>query len=112
MLSLIHGFRTRGHLLANTNPIRKRKDRAPHLDLDDYDLTEVDMDTVFAAGKEIGFENGTLRQILERLYILYTGNIGVEYAHIENREKRNWLRSKIETMNLPQRSDPMKPMSK
>ncbi len=100
VLSLIHGFRTRGHLLANTNPIRKRKDRAPHLDLDDYGLVDADMDTVFAAGKEIGLENGTLKQILDRLYLLYTGNIGIEYAHIENREKRTWLRSKIETMNL------------
>jgi len=100
VLSLIHGFRTRGHLLATTNPIRKRKDRAPHLDLDDYDLGEADMDTVFAAGKELGLENATLRQILDRLYKLYTGNIGIEYAHIENREKRSWLRAKIETMNL------------
>ena len=99
VLSLIHGFRTRGHLLSDTNPIRKRKDRKPYLDLQDYDLSEEDMDKVFQAGKEIGLENGTLRQILKRLEDVYTGTIGVEYAHIEDRERRLWLRSKIESMN-------------
>ena len=71
VLSLIHGFRTRGHLLSDTNPIRKRKDRKPYLDLQDYDLSEEDMDKVFQAGKEIGLENGTLRQILNdwRMFI-------------------------------------------
>jgi len=100
VMSLIHGFRSRGHLLATTNPIRKRKDRKPHLDLSDYGLSEADMNATFAAGKEIGLQNATLKQILDRLYLLYTGNIGIEYAHIENREKRMWLREKIETMNL------------
>lgn len=99
VLSLIHGFRTRGHLLSDTNPIRKRLDRAPHLDLKDYDLSEDDMDTVFQASREIGLENGTLRQILQRLEEVYTKSIGVEYAHIENRERRNWLRAKIEAID-------------
>ena len=99
VLSLIYGFRTRGHLQSDTNPIRKRKDRKAHLNLHDHDLVESDMDQVFQAGKEIGLENGTLRQILDKLYKLYTGPIGVEYAHIENREKRSWLKSKIESMN-------------
>ncbi len=99
VLSLIYGFRTRGHLLSDTNPIRKRKDRNAHLNLQDHDLDENDMDQVFQAGKEIGLENGTLRQILDKLYKLYAGPIGVEYGHIEDREKRTWLRSKIESMN-------------
>lgn len=97
VMSLIHGFRSRGHLLATTNPIRERKDRKPHLQLSDYALSEADMDTVFQAGQELGLQNGTLRQILDRLYQVYTSNIGIEYAHIENREKRMWLREKIES---------------
>jgi 2-oxoglutarate dehydrogenase E1 component len=100
VLSLIYGFRTRGHLLSDTNPIRKRKDRKAHLNLHDHGLDENDMDQVFQAGREIGLENGTLKQILDRLYKLYAGSIGIEYGHIENREKRNWLRSKIESMNI------------
>ena len=99
VLSLIHGFRSRGHLLSTTNPIRSRKDRKPHLDLADYALAESDMDEVFQAGSEIGLRNATLRQILDKLFTIYTGNMGIEYAHIENTEKRMWLRDRIENMN-------------
>ena len=97
VLSIIHGFRSRGHLLSTTNPIRKRRDRAPHLELSDYSLTDIDLNQVFIAGEEVGLKNATLQQIINRLNEVYCGNIGIEGAHIENREKRMWLRSKIES---------------
>lgn len=100
VLSIIHGFRSRGHLIATTNPIRQRRDRYPHLDLADYGLTDADLSKVSYAGEEIGMKNATLQQILDRLRTLYCGNLGVEYAHIENREKRMWLRDKLESRNL------------
>ncbi len=97
VLSIIHGFRNRGHLLSTTNPIRERRDRAPHLKLEDYNLTEADLNKVFYAGSEIGLENATLQQILDRLKDIYAGHIGAEIAHIENREKRMWLRERFES---------------
>ncbi len=100
VLSIIHGFRMRGHLLSTTNPIRTRRDRAPHLDLKDYHLTKDDLNTVFIAGEEIGLKNATLQEIIDRLRVIFCGNMGVEYAHIENREKRLWLRKKIEGRDL------------
>ncbi|HJW30028.1 MAG TPA: hypothetical protein VJ508_12390, partial [Saprospiraceae bacterium] len=96
VMSLIHGFRSRGHLLSDTNPIRQRKDRMPHLDLADYNLSEKDLNSPFLAGMEIGMANATLDEILQRLKAMYCGTIGFEYAHIENMEKRMWLRDKIE----------------
>ncbi len=100
VISIIHGFRNRGHLLSTTNPIRTRKDRKPYLDLADYQLSEADLQKTFHAGKEIGLEGATLEQILQKLHRIYTGNIGFEYAHIENRERRMWLRDRIEGRNL------------
>jgi len=97
VLSIIHGFRSRGHLIATTNPIRERRDRKAHLDLADYGLTEADLDASWQAGKEIGLQGATLRQIIDKLTQIYCGNMGVEYAHIEHREKRMWLREKIES---------------
>ena len=97
--SIIDGFRHRGHLKSTTNPIRSRRDRKPHLDLPDYNLTEKHLDKVFQAGEVIGMKDATLRQIIERLKEIYCGNIGFEYSHIENREKRMWLRDKIENRN-------------
>jgi 2-oxoglutarate dehydrogenase E1 component len=96
VLSIIHGFRQRGHLLSDTNPIRARRDRGPRLDLADYNLEESDLDKVFTSGEEVGLKNATLRQILDHLRKIYAGHIGFEFAHIENREKRMWLREKIE----------------
>ncbi len=96
VLSIIHGFRDRGHLLSTTNPIRERRNRAPHLDLNDYHLEDADLGRVFYSGSEIGLKNATLQEILDQLKKIYCRNIGFEYTHIENRGKRMWLRSKIE----------------
>lgn len=98
VLSIIYGFRSRGHLLSTTNPIRKRRDRSANLELADYGLEESDLDKIWHAGSEIGLQNATLRQIIDRLTDVYCSNIGIEYAHIENREKRNWLKSKLESI--------------
>lgn len=94
--NLINAFRQRGHLLADTNPIRHRKNRMPHLELTDYNLSEDDMDRPFQAGSTIGLSNATLRDILAHLRAIYCEHIGFEFAHIENWEKRNWLQDKIE----------------
>ena len=98
--SIISGFRRRGHLLSTTNPIRQRRDRKPHLSLEDYTLSDADLNTKFEAGAEIGLKNATLQEIIDKCKTIYAGNIGFEYAHIEKREKRTWLREKIEIRDL------------
>ena len=105
VMSIINGFRNRGHLLSTTNPIRPRKDRRPHLDLADYNLTEDDLERVFTAGIEIGMPNAKLADILKKLKLIFCGNIGFEYAHIENREKRMWLADRIERRKLKEEND-------
>src|SRR5688572_10602925 len=66
VMSIINGFRNRGHLLSTTNPIRPRKDRRPHLDLADYNLSDEDLGKVFNAGMEIGMTNAKLEDILAK----------------------------------------------
>ena len=100
VMSIIHGFRDRGHLLSTTNPIMERRDHRPHLDLTDYKLSEQDLDKTFAAGEEIGLKNATLKDVIAKLHKIYTGNIGFEYSHIEDRNKRMWLRNQIESRPL------------
>ncbi len=94
--SLIVAFRNRGHLLSTTNPIRHRRDRRPNLHLEDFGLSDADMDTEFYIGREIGIGKATLRQIIERMRKIYCSNIGIEYQHIQERERRRWIREKIE----------------
>ena len=99
VMAIIHGFRDRGHLLSTTNPIRPRRDRKPHLHLADYGMETSDLQKRFRTGSEIGLPNATLQEILTRLEGLYAGNIGFEYNHIHIRERRMWLREKIEERN-------------
>ena len=97
VLALIKGYRNRGHLLSTTNPIRERRDRHPNLMLEDFGLSQADLDTVFLTGKECGLKNATLRQIVDHLHKIYCGNIGFEYHHIQDRNKRRWIRTRIES---------------
>ena len=54
VLDLIHGYRTRGHLFTQTNPVRARRTYLPTLDLAQFDLSEADLNTVFQAGQRSG----------------------------------------------------------
>src|SRR5687767_6232543 len=45
---LILDYRNKGHLIANTNPIKKRKDRHANLELENFQLTEKDLDRKFS----------------------------------------------------------------
>jgi 2-oxoglutarate dehydrogenase E1 component len=96
VISLIKAFRSRGHLLSKTNPVRERKDRRPRLDYSDYSLSESDLDTVFQAGSFLGIGPSTLRKIIASLHTIYAGTIGFEYAYIREVEVKEWLRNKIE----------------
>ncbi|MEY3249268.1 MAG: hypothetical protein RL742_1311 [Bacteroidota bacterium] len=98
--AFIHGFRTRGHLLSTTNPLKPRKDRQAKLEPADYGLGEADLDNRFAAGFEVGMPNATLREITARLHQLYAGNIGFEYQQVQDQAQKTWLLDKIEHRNL------------
>ena len=94
--NLIHAYRTRGHLEAKTNPVRKRKDRKARLSLADYGLTDADLDTHFEVGNELGIGKATLRKIVETLKTIYTGAIGFEYMYIRDPEMLDWFKKKVE----------------
>ena len=96
VVHLIRGFRSRAHLLSNTNPIGKRRDRQPMLDLSDFNLSEADLDTVFEAGNEVFLRPAKLSEILDALKKVYLGRIGFEYLYIRDRRAKGWLRRKIE----------------
>jgi 2-oxoglutarate dehydrogenase E1 component len=97
--SIIIAYRNRGHLRSTTNPIRERRDRRPNLDLADFSLSDADLDTTFEVSKELGLQNATLREILTHLDKVYCGNLGIEYHHIQDRDKRRWIRTRMEQHN-------------
>jgi 2-oxoglutarate dehydrogenase E1 component len=96
VISLIKAFRSRGHLLSKTNPVRERKDRQPRLCLTDYALSDADLKTVFQAGVFLGIGPAPLSQIQDALHKIYAGTIGFEYSYIREVATKEWLRNKIE----------------
>ncbi len=101
---LIRAYRKRGHLISNTNPIRKRIDRHANLELKYFGLSEADMETEFASGKFLGLPNGKLKDILAYLQKIYTSTVGIEYTYINNEEICKWVEyefEKIMTEDLP-----------
>lgn len=93
---LIQAYRRKGHLVANTNPIRQRKDRGANLDLKYFGLSEADLTQSFFAGQFIGMPNATLAQILAKLKNVYTGHVGIEYGYILREDRVQWLQNEFE----------------
>lgn len=94
--NLIMAYRNKGHLAADTNPIRKRRDRGANLDLKYFGLTDADLPAKFEAGKFIGLQGASLQQILDKLQKVYTQHVGLEYDYILNQEKVAWLQKEFE----------------
>lgn len=97
VMRLINGYRRRGHLFTNTNPVRTRRSYTPTLALENFDLTEEDLDIAFEAGSEIGQGRTTLRKIVSLLEETYCKSIGVEYRYMTKPEIVLWLQEKMES---------------
>ena len=94
--NLIHAWRSRGHLVSKTNPVRQRKDRRAILSLHDFGLGNEDLDTEFDAGHIIGIGRKTLTEILDALIFIYGGTVGFEYLYIREPEILDWFKRKTE----------------
>lgn len=95
--TFINAYRRRAHLRSKTNPVRERKDRKARIDLEDFGLGEADMDTKFWAGRIVGLQGGTLRQITEKLKKIYVGTVGFEYMYLRDPDRLKWFQTKVET---------------
>lgn len=93
---LIEGYRYRGHLLSTTNPIRERKDRYAYLSIQDYGLSDQDLDKPVLVGQEVGLTNSPLREVIAQLQKIYAGNVGVEYKHIRRLDIAEWVKRHFE----------------
>jgi 2-oxoglutarate dehydrogenase E1 component len=101
VLNLINGYRTRGHLFTKTNPVRERRKYSPTLAIENFGLDASDMDSVFAAGEEVGIGPATLRDIIVHLELTYCQSIGIEFAYMRDPERIDWFKNKIELKNRP-----------
>lgn len=96
VINLINGYRSRGHLFTKTNPVRERRKYSPTLDLENFGLSQNDLDTVFHAGSLIGLGDASLNKIVDHLHDTYCQSIGAEYKYIRTPEVVDWLEERME----------------
>ena len=94
---LIHAYRSRGHLMAETDPLAYRQRKHPDLDIQNHGLTLWDLDRSFPTAGFTGRPKATLREILGLLRDSYCRTIGVEYMHLQDPRHRRWLQERLES---------------
>ena len=95
--NLIGAYRQRGHMFSKTNPVRPRREHEGPILLENFGLSDADMDTKFQVGERIGLGSASLREIHEFLEQTYCGSIGVEYKFMRTIEIIQWLEKKMES---------------
>ena len=95
VVKLINAYRTRGHLFTKTNPVRDRRTYLPNLEIQNFDLSSDDLESVFNAGEIIGLGVTTLANILIHLERIYCNSIGIEYMYIRTPERIQWIQNKL-----------------
>src|SRR5690606_1545351 len=88
----------KGHLEAKTNPIRARKDRKARLALEDFGLSETDLNTQFYAGALIHLGKATLKDIIAQLKYIYCGPIGIQYTYMNQQDQYEWCKKRYEEL--------------
>ena len=93
---LIHAYRVRGHLMADTDPLEYRQRKHADLDVTTHGLSLWDLDRSFATGGFGGEPFLKLRRILGILRDSYCRTVGIEYMHIQDPDQRAWIQAKVE----------------
>ena len=96
VFELIHSYRVRGHVMADTDPLEYRQRKHPDLDITEHGLTLWDLEREFAVGGFAGKSMMKLRDILGVLRESYCRTTGVEFMHIQDPKQRKWLQDRIE----------------
>jgi len=96
VIELINGYRLRGHLFTETNPVRKRRTYSPTLDIENFGLTKDDLNKEFQAGNEIGIGKAKLKDIIAHLEETYCKSVGAEFMYIRSPRINGWLKEKME----------------
>ncbi|WP_018968759.1 2-oxoglutarate dehydrogenase E1 component [Rubritalea marina] len=95
-VSLVYNYRTLGHTQAQINPLHDSAPRNPRLQLDQFGISEADLDQEVSTQYFLQGKSMKLRDMVAALETCYSSKIGFEFMHIHNTEVRNWIRTRIE----------------
>ncbi len=96
-LMLIRSYRVRGHLQANLDPLGiELPSSNPELTPEFYGFSEADLDRPIFLDGVLGFQVGTIRQVLALLKRTYCGTLGIQFMHIAEPDEKTWLQARFE----------------
>ncbi|MAX05566.1 MAG: 2-oxoglutarate dehydrogenase E1 component [Flavobacteriales bacterium] len=95
VVNLINAYRKSGHLFTKTNPVRDRRKYTPTLHFKNFGLEEVDLETEFQAGTQVGIGPSNLSSIIIHLEQVYCQSIGIEYMYIRDPEEIEWIKKRL-----------------
>ena len=93
---LVRGFRVRGHMIADLDPLGMPGPPHPELELAHYELGADDLDTRFSSRTISGSGTMTLRRIYDHLRATYSRRIGAQFMHIDDLRTKEWLQQNLE----------------
>ncbi|TAL14050.1 MAG: multifunctional oxoglutarate decarboxylase/oxoglutarate dehydrogenase thiamine pyrophosphate-binding subunit/dihydrolipoyllysine-residue succinyltransferase subunit, partial [Frankiales bacterium] len=96
VMELIHAYRVRGHLMADTDPLEFKVRSHPDLDVNTHGLSLWDLDREFPVAGFAGKRVMKLRDVLGVLRDSYCRTVGIEYMHIQDPEERRWIQERVE----------------
>ncbi|PJN42516.1 2-oxoglutarate dehydrogenase E1 component [Streptomyces sp. CB02959] len=96
VFELIHSYRQRGHVMADTDPLEYHQRKHPDLDITEHGLTLWDLEREFAVGGFSGKSMMKLRDILGVLRDSYCRTTGIEFMHIQDPKQRKWIQDRVE----------------
>ncbi|MEU6401247.1 multifunctional oxoglutarate decarboxylase/oxoglutarate dehydrogenase thiamine pyrophosphate-binding subunit/dihydrolipoyllysine-residue succinyltransferase subunit [Streptomyces sp. NPDC046985] len=96
VFELIHSYRVRGHVMADTDPLEYQQRKHPDLDVTEHGLTLWDLEREFAVGGFAGKSMMKLRDILGVLRDSYCRTVGIEFMHIQDPKQRKWIQDRVE----------------
>ncbi|MFI6879604.1 multifunctional oxoglutarate decarboxylase/oxoglutarate dehydrogenase thiamine pyrophosphate-binding subunit/dihydrolipoyllysine-residue succinyltransferase subunit [Streptomyces sp. NPDC050400] len=109
VFELIHSYRVRGHVMADTDPLEYQQRKHPDLDITEHGLTLWDLEREFAVGGFAGKSMMKLRDILGVLRDSYCRTTGVEFMHIQDPKQRKWIQDRIERAHTkPEREEQLR----
>ncbi|MFH8365614.1 multifunctional oxoglutarate decarboxylase/oxoglutarate dehydrogenase thiamine pyrophosphate-binding subunit/dihydrolipoyllysine-residue succinyltransferase subunit [Streptomyces sp. NPDC018031] len=109
VFDLIHSYRVRGHVMADTDPLEYRQRKHPDLDIVEHGLTLWDLEREFAVGGFAGKSMMKLRDILGVLRDSYCRTTGIEFMHIQDPKQRKWIQDRVERPHTkPEREEQLR----
>ena len=94
---LVNSYRIRGHEIAQLNPLGlAHHEPVADLELGFHDLNESDLEHEFDTGSLAAPPRMKLKDILALCERVYCKSIGIEFMHMVDTVKRDWMRERLE----------------